>query len=93
MLSAFSVELIVQNDSVFSGTHRSKMNSFAHREYDDSFHGKRYPLRQIQNLTFLGTNSNSIKSQFEFVPRDTEESEFLDVVGFGGAALSVETGT
>jgi len=45
-------------------------------------------------------NSNSsvqtqIKStsQFEFVPRDTEESEFLDVVNFWGAAFSVETHT
>ena len=31
------------------------------------------------------------RSQFEFVPRDTEESEFLDLVGFGGDAFSVET--
>jgi len=32
------------------------------------------------------------KSQFEFVLRDTEESESLDLVDFGGAAFSVETG-
>jgi len=31
------------------------------------------------------------KSQFESVPRDTEELEFLDLVDFGGAAISVET--
>jgi len=31
------------------------------------------------------------KSHFEFVPRDTEESEFLDVVDFRGVAFSVET--
>jgi len=31
------------------------------------------------------------QSQFEFVPRDTEESEFLDLVDFGGVAFSVET--
>jgi len=31
------------------------------------------------------------KSRFEFVPRDTEESEFLDVVDFGGVANLVET--
>jgi len=31
------------------------------------------------------------KSQFEFVTRDTEESEFLDLVDFGGEAISVET--
>jgi len=34
-----------------------------------------------------------IKSEFEFelVPRDTEESEFLDLVDFGDAAFSVES--
>jgi len=31
------------------------------------------------------------KSQFEFVPRDTEESEFLDVADFGDVAFSVES--
>ena len=31
------------------------------------------------------------KSQFEFVPRDTEESDFLDLVRFRGVAFSVET--
>jgi len=31
------------------------------------------------------------KSQFGFVPRDTEISEFLDLVDFGGVAISVET--
>jgi len=31
------------------------------------------------------------KSQFEFVPRDTEESEFLDLVNFGNVAFSMET--
>jgi len=31
------------------------------------------------------------KCQFEFVPRYTEESEFLDLVGFGDVAFSVET--
>jgi len=33
------------------------------------------------------------KSQFECVPRDTEKPEFLDLVGFGGAATSVESVT
>ena len=32
------------------------------------------------------------ESQFEFVPRDTEESEFPDLVDFGGEALSGEVG-
>ena len=32
------------------------------------------------------------KSRFEFVPRDTEESEFPDLVDFGGGAFPVETG-
>jgi len=32
-------------------------------------------------------------SQFEFVPRDTEESEFFDLVDFGDVAFSAETAT
>jgi len=31
------------------------------------------------------------QSQFEFVPRDTEKSEFLDLVDSGGVAILVET--
>jgi len=31
-----------------------------------------------------------LKSQFEFVLRDTEEFEFMDLVDFGDVALSVE---
>ena len=31
------------------------------------------------------------KSQFEFVPRDTEEFESLNSVDLGGVVLSVET--
>jgi len=31
------------------------------------------------------------KSQFEFVPRDTEKSEFVDLVDFGDVAFSVES--
>jgi len=31
-----------------------------------------------------------LKSQFEFVLRDTEESEFMDLVDFGDVAFSVE---
>ena len=37
---------------------------------------------QIQNLP---------KFVFQFVPRDTEECEFLELMDFGGVALSVET--
>ena len=33
------------------------------------------------------------KSQIKFVPRDAEESEFLDWVDFGGAAFSLESFT
>jgi len=43
-------------------------------------------------------NSNSLVqiqiksiSPFEFVPRDTEESELLDLMDFWGVAFSVET--
>ena len=33
------------------------------------------------------------KSQCESVPRDTEKSKFLDLVDFGGVAISVESVT
>ena len=47
---------------------------------------------KIQKLEFLGTSSRYFesKSQFEFVPRDTEKSEFLPVLEYGGWAFSVE---
>jgi len=32
-----------------------------------------------------------LKSRFEFVPRDTEKSELLDLMDFGDVAFSVET--
>ena len=44
------------------------------------------------------TSSNSLlqiqikqKFRFEFVPQDTEKSEYLDLVDFGELTLSVET--
>jgi len=62
----------------------------------DRFHCKCYSpqINLIDELEFFGINSNhwiEAKSQFEFVPPDTEESEFLDSVDFGCAAFSVET--
>jgi len=33
------------------------------------------------------------KSQFKFVPRDAQESEFLDWVDFGGAAFPLKSFT
>mmetsp|Transcript_5803 Transcript_5803/g.5157 ORF Transcript_5803/g.5157 Transcript_5803/m.5157 type:complete len:97 (-) Transcript_5803:248-538(-) len=48
--------------------------------------------------TSLSTNSSvqiqiNPKSQFEYLPRNTEESEFLDLVDFGDVAFSVKTVT
>ena len=40
------------------------------------------PVVQIQIKT---------RSQIEYVPPDTEKSEFVDFVDFGGAAFSVES--
>jgi len=39
----------------------------------------------------FGTKSNWTKSQFEFVPQDTEKSEFANLVDFGDVSFSVET--
>ena len=61
---------------------------------------------RVTDSTENATSSTSIKSrnknvlvqiqikskcQFEFVPRDTEDSEFLDLATFRDAACSVET--
>ena len=48
-------------------------------------------IQKIQKLKFHSTNSNKPKHQFEFVPQDTEKSEFVEFVDFGGVVLSVET--
>jgi len=50
----------------------------------------------LQSITFKKSNSSvqiqiKSKSQFEFVPRATEKSEFLDLVDFGVVVLLVET--
>jgi len=48
----------------------------------------------IVKLEFLGTVvqiRTRPESQFEFVPRDTEESEFFDLVDFEDVAFSVES--
>ena len=59
----------------------------------DGFHWKCYlpKIHQIEKPKFLVHIRTRPTLQFEFVPRGTEESEFLDVVAFGGVAISVET--
>jgi len=65
-------------------------------------HDVRYMIVSTENATPPKSNkpinSNSSvqiqiksKSQFEFVPRDTEKSDFLDVVDLRGVAIAVET--
>jgi len=44
-----------------------------------------------RNSNFLVQYQTKPKSQFEFVPQNTDESEFLDLVDFGGIVFSVET--
>jgi len=48
-------------------------------------------IHQIQKLNSSVQIQLTSKSQFEFVLRDTEESELLALVDFGGVAISVET--
>jgi len=59
----------------------------------DGFHWNCYTpeIHPIHNLKFLVQIQVRPKSQFDSVPRDTEESELLDFVGFGGVAISVGT--
>jgi len=59
------------------------------------FHWKWYNPNIISTIS---TNSNSTvqiqlkpESPFEFVARDTEECEFLDLLDFGGVVIPVET--
>jgi len=44
-----------------------------------------------RNLISLVQIQIKSKSQYEFVPRDTMESDFFDVVDFGCVAISMET--
>jgi len=44
-----------------------------------------------KNSNFSVQIQIKLKSQFEFLPRNAEESEFLDMVDFGGVAFSVAT--
>jgi len=48
-------------------------------------------MDQIQKLKLLIQIQIKPKSRFEFVPQNPEKLVFLDVVGFGGLAFSVET--
>jgi len=59
----------------------------------DWFHWKCYTPETTKSRNFKCMVRIQIKpkSQFEFVLRDTEESEFLDLVDFGDVALSVES--
>ena len=59
--------------------------------YEDSRKYCTPEIHQIQNSNVSTQIQIRPKSQSEFVPRDTEESEFLDTVRFGGVEFSVET--
>jgi len=48
------------------------------------------PLKSRNSNSWVQIQTKQ-KSQFESVPRDIEKSEFLDLVDFGVAAISVET--
>jgi len=51
----------------------------------------RNPLNAETQIPWYTTNSNFNLSQFECVTRDTERSEILDLVAFGGVTISAET--
>jgi len=58
-----------------------------------SFHRKHYPppnSTRSRNPNSLVLTQIKFKSQFEFAPRATTESEFLDLVDSGGKAFLVE---
>ena len=68
------------------------------------FHGKRQfdmtdstlkcytpEIHQIQTSNFSVQLQIKPKSEFDFVPRDTQKTEFFDAEDYGDAALSVES--
>jgi len=73
-------------------THIYDMTRLGHMSHD-SFLWNCTPPNSTKSRNSKASVQTQIKSksQFEFVPRDTEESEFLDLVDFGGVAISVET--
>ena len=48
-------------------------------------------IKRSRNSNFSVLIQMKPKSQCEFVPRDTKESEFLDLADFGDVTFSVET--
>ena len=67
---------------------------------NDHFHSYMRVTNSTENVTppksskYRNSNSSvqmKSKSQFGFVSRDTEKSEFLDLVDFGSVAISVES--
>jgi len=59
----------------------------------DRFHWKchTYKIHRIEIPNSSVQIQIEPRFQFEFVPRDTEESEFVDLVDFADVAISVET--
>jgi len=57
----------------------------------DSTENHATPSESTKSRNSNSSEQNQIKPNFqpEFVPRDTEESEFFDLVDFGGVAFSV----
>jgi len=49
------------------------------------------PKSTSRNSNSSVQNQIKLKSPFEFVPRNTEKSEILDLVDFRSVAISVET--
>jgi len=58
--------------------------SFAENDLQLGARGLKVRLQSVSEAAARPTKISSV-----FVPRDTKESEFLDVVDFGGAAFSV----
>ena len=46
---------------------------------------------KLRESNSVANNSNDTKFESEFVPRDSKESEFLNLVDFGEVVISVET--
>ena len=69
--------------------------TLTHMKESNISHIRQIPLKMIQPRNPTNPETQipryKFKSESPFVLRDTEKCEFLDLVGFGGVAISVET--
>ena len=90
-MAIFAGRHICQKRRYLCGSYRRLFGHVVDRLIIDVF--RRRIIDVFWRLTSFWTcfSKNKTTSHFEFVPRDTAESEFLDLTDFGGEVFSVES--